>query len=77
MRTCVKSTRPGDFARIEHELNGKKVFCTAPAPTASRAPPRPEGMRRRSTAAAQRPPRAARRLRRHPRLRHRRSAYHR
>ena len=26
MRTCVAKTKPGDFARIEHEVNGKKVY---------------------------------------------------
>ena len=27
MRKCVDSTNPGDFARVEHELNGKKAYC--------------------------------------------------
>jgi len=27
MRTCVANTRPGDFARLEHALHGKKCYC--------------------------------------------------
>eukprot|EP00802_Teleaulax_amphioxeia_P025491 Tamp_26351.p1 GENE.Tamp_26351~~Tamp_26351.p1 ORF type:complete len:271 (+),score=68.39 Tamp_26351:25-813(+) len=27
MRKCVESTSPGDFARVEHELQGKKAYC--------------------------------------------------
>jgi hypothetical protein len=27
MRKCVESTDPGDFARVEHELQGKKAYC--------------------------------------------------
>jgi len=27
MRTCVGNTNPGDFARLEHSLHGKKCFC--------------------------------------------------
>ena len=27
MRKCVDSTQGGDFARVEHELQGKKAFC--------------------------------------------------
>lgn len=27
MRTCVANTRPGDFARLEHTLHGKKCYC--------------------------------------------------
>ena len=27
MRKCVDSTTGGDFARVEHELQGKKAYC--------------------------------------------------
>ena len=43
MRKCVESTNPGDFARVEHELQGKKAYCFVVSrqvwPLPPRAPP--------------------------------------